>query len=385
MNDFAGFSLTEDRVEGLLSRAVKQEDGRFASELSEDNPLEGRSEFGITEAHYVTVADIHGDPFKSANQIRSLHDHAEDEEASVFLRIGGVITSAGRDDNGVALTASAIRTLPQDFQARTTLLFNHQQNTAIGRIVNARVVQANGSKPSRVFITADVHRSAVNPETTLTFAEMIRSGLLSKYSFAWSVLRGEVVFDFSKGELEIDEDNDLMIMPIGREFAPEINVFSLRATEASVVSVPAQAGADLTVARQFARSLGAARSDWLETYNGLLVPIESLRSVPTVDRPFHAVMALARIQGWAASGDKLDLYNDNDFASYAQAFAGHENDGRSVGDWYGLHCDIVDGVLVSNKRAIPHCLSELEDDSRSADWQRMCRELSIVHEIEVGN
>ena len=56
----------------------------------------------------------------------------------------------------------------------------------------------------------------------------------------------------------------------------------------------------------------------------------------------------------------------------------------TVDDWYGLHCDVVDGELAWNKRAIPQCLAELESEERSAIRARMCRELSIVHEIEVA-
>jgi hypothetical protein len=157
----------------------------------------------------------------------------------------------------------------------------------------------------------------------------------------------------------------------------------MRATEASVVSVPAFAAADLTMPRAFARSLGKMQPDWAETANGLLVPVDVLRRTAHVDRPFHAGFALQRVQKWAATGNELDLNNDNDFARFAQAFAGHENDGRSVEDWYGLHADVADNKLVWNKRAVAHCLSELETEQRCADRQRMSRELSIVHGIEI--
>jgi hypothetical protein len=125
-------------------------------------------------------------------------------------------------------------------------------------------------------------------------------------------------------------------------------------------------------------------ADWAETANGLLVPIDILRRAVTVDRPFHADFALRRVEAWAAGAEgTVDLNNDKTFARFAQAFAGHENDGRSVEDWYGLHSDVVDGKLVWNKRAVDHCLAELETEQRCADRQRMSRELSIVHGIEI--
>lgn len=381
MNEFSGFSLTEERVEGLLARAVRREDGKYVSALSEDDPLEGRSEFLISEANWVAVEDF-DDVFGSARLLRDKHD--DDHDDNVFLRIGGTLTSASRDDNGVSILAPALRSIPQDFQDRTTLLFNHNKDTPIGRIVNTRVIRADGVKPARAVIVADVHRLAVNVATRLTFAELIRSRVLSKYSFAWSVIRGEMIFDLSdKGAIKIDEDEETVTMPFGSDFAPEINVQALRATETSIVSVPALAAADVTVARQFARSLDAVRDNWIETLNGLLIPIESLRATATVNRPFVPAFALSRVRAWAAADGELDLDNDIDFARFAQAFAGHENDGRSVEDWYGLHADVVDGKLVWNKRAVAHCLSELETEQRCADRQRMSRELSIVHGIDI--
>lgn len=380
---FPRFSLTEDHVDNLLSRAVRRGDGKYVAQIDDDgDPFEGRSEFAITEANWVNVED-RDEALTSARMIRS-RDDVENED-DVFLRIGGTVTSAGRDDNGVTLLPTALRSMPKDFTDRTTVLFNHEVSLPIGRIVNTRVVRADGVKPARAVIVADIHRKAMNVPTNMTYAEMIRSGIVNKYSFAWAVLRGEFVFDLSgQGGAVYDEDTETARMPFGMDFAPEINVSAMRATEASVVSVPAEASADLTVARQFARSLGAVRDKWVEASTGLLVPVEHLRATKTIDRPFNPEFALARVKRWAATGDVLDLENENDFARFAQAFAGHENDGRSVEDWYGLHADVVDGELAWNKRAVAHAMSELESEQRCADRQRMSRELSIVHGIEIS-
>lgn len=381
MSAFCGLDLTEDRVEGFLSRAKRRDDGKYVASLDEDEPLSGRTTCGIERAEWVEVEDSE-DILGSARMLRS--DEANDQD-NVFLRIGGVLTSAGRDDNGVTLKASALATLPQDFIDRTTMLFNHDMDTPIGRIINTRVLRANGSAPARAVISADVHRSAIHGNTQMPFAELIRSGILNRYSFSWSVLRGEIVFDLSsETDIHIDEDEETLTIPFGRDFSPEINVFAMRATEPSVVSVPAKADAELTVARQFARSLDAVRGNWLQSHNGLLVPVSTLRHVETVDRPFNPVLAKVRIVEWAAStGSKLNLNKVEDFARFAQAFAGHENDGRRVEDWYGLHCDVVDGGLVWNVRAVDHCLADLATDERSAARARMCRELGIVHAIEI--
>ncbi len=350
MSDFPSLELTDSKVDELLSQAKRADDGTYVTEINEDHGFASRTEFDISHSGWVSVDDD-TDPFGSARAIkdRNLHDPEEDEE--VFLRIGGTLTTSGKDLNGVAIAPSALTTIPQDLSDRTTLLFNHRSDTPIGRIVNTRVIRARGGKPARGVITADVHRDAVNIQTQMTFADSIRSGVLSKYSFAWHVIRGTIVFDLSEGsQHELDEEAETLTFKFGSEFAPEITVFALRATEASVVSVPALSDAEITLPRQFARALG---SRWTEQ-DGLLVPVASLSTergprntdsfdfdtqpggifqILPINRPFNAELAAARIQDWANEDEEEELFPTSLNKSL-------------------LHYDVVDGKLVSNLRAL---------------------------------
>jgi hypothetical protein len=378
MNDVLSAEFyTEERVDLLLSRAHRRDDGRYAVQCEElDEPLMARSQFPIERSAWVS-SQPGSDPFEA--------QAADDGDGpDIFLRVQGTITSAGKDDNGVTLFPASLRTLPDDFKQRTTVLFNHARNLPIGRIIETKVAGGNGSAPTRARITTDIRRDAIS-DTQVPYANLIQSGVLTKYSMAWVVLRGEIIFDFSEDRYR-ELDDDRVAMSFGTEFMPEVNVFSLRGLEASVVSVPALAQADIDVGVAFARSLGVVGQRWSETDAGLLVPRSERRSVRfqktrAIDAPWDVSAAMKRVSVWSASQDTS--------GAFEQAYCGFrtsQKDGvKRVEEYYLFHHDIRDGELVSNLRGVKAAAAEIEhtqfesEAARSSAKAHLRREFVETH------
>lgn len=207
----------------------------------------------------------------------------DSDDAPQQLHITGIATTSDTDSNGVTVIPSALRSLPRNFKSRSTLLFNHDFNMPIGRIGKSKFVE-DGDE-AFVEVEAFVNVDARNPQTGMRFADDIENGTLSKFSFAWSTRDGEMIFKKTKHEDEEEEDKDVLFrFKFGLDHAPEIIVRKLEAVELSVVSVPADAGAEFAV-RNMQRSLSsiAQRFVWDEE-KGIMIP-KPVRDIsdPSVD------------------------------------------------------------------------------------------------------
>lgn len=225
-------------------------------------------------------------PFQIQRDSLFLRAAGEDSDDSPQqLRIRGLATTSDTDTNGVTVVPSALRSLPRDFRARSTLLFNHDVGSPIGVIGRAKFIQESEEK-SFVEVEAFVNVDARNPKTQMRFVDDIENGTLSKFSFAWSTRDGEMIWrekPTKKTDAE-KEDDVLYTYRFGSDHAPEILVHSLEAVELSIVSVPADAGAEFAV-RNMRRSLSsiAQRFVW-DKDKGIMVP-KSVRDIsdPTVE------------------------------------------------------------------------------------------------------
>lgn len=212
-------------------------------------------------------------PFMMDRSSLKLTRAGENEDGPQQLRVRGLATTSDTDSNGVKVIASALKSLPRNFKARSTLLFNHNYNAPIGRIGRAQYV-ATDEHTAHVEVEAFVNVDARNQITGMRFVDDIESGTLSKFSFAWATRDGEILMrKQKKKKASEDEDDDILWRyQFGLDHAPEILVRSLEATELSVVSVPADAAAEFA-ARNLRRSLSsvAQRFAW-DKETGMLLP-----------------------------------------------------------------------------------------------------------------
>lgn len=201
---------------------------------------------------------------------------AKDGKERLFLRVQGVATTSDTDANGVSVIPSALRSLPQDFATRNTLLFNHNSDAPIGVIGPSRYVELS-KENSHVDVEAFVSTEARSMQTGRRFVDMIEDGTLSKFSFAWATNDGEVVIRKRGEDKSEEEDDDVLFRySFGLDHMPDIIVRSLTAVELSVVSVPADAAAEFAV-RSLRRNLSSVvqRFAW-DNDSGLLVPRQEL-------------------------------------------------------------------------------------------------------------
>ncbi len=197
-----------------------------------------------------------------------------------FLAVKGIATTAAIDENGVEVTPDALKSLPRDFERRSTLLFNHNPDFPIGVIGKAKFVNgANGRKlqrPARVDVNPVLIDTEAMLPTGMRVVDAVERGILSKFSFAWSTKDGIIVFGPNKGvdkeEIEalgLDADGSFAFR-IGTENSPQIRVNSLVGVELSVVSVPADAAAEFGA--RFKRNLNSALARHADSRSGIVVP-----------------------------------------------------------------------------------------------------------------
>lgn len=197
-------------------------------------------------------------------------------EERQFLAIRGTATTAETDDNGVEVVPGALRSMPDDFSRRTTVLFNHDVDMPIGRLLAGESTKFVGGRDSRVEVNPVLIDVDVRLQTGQRVVDAIERGTLDKFSFAWSTRDGIVVFteDFwakatakEIADMGLDEEDVIGSFRIGSDAAPRIRVFSLTAVELSVVSVPADAGAGFGMAG-FARNFERAVSRYSRNAGG---------------------------------------------------------------------------------------------------------------------
>lgn len=272
---------------------------------------------------------------------RQTNDDGEGGEQQ-FLAIRGVATTAETDDNGVEVVGDALRSMPDDFSRRTTVLFNHDFHMPIGRLIPGESTRFVGGKNTRVVVDPVLIDVDARLQTGQRVVDAIERGTLNKFSFAWSTRDGIVVFtrDFfataTDEELEslgLDPEEDVAgSFRIGSENAPRIRVFSLTAVELSVVSVPADSGAGFGMAN-FSRNFERAFSRYQKSQGGqihvpnnfrrdengeIVVPIvgggispgllsktverreekSPYEGIGTIDRPWDAASARSRLESF---------------------------------------------------------------------------------------
>lgn len=205
------------------------------------------------------------------------------DEEKRFLAIKGVATTAETDDNGVEIIGNALRSLPDDFSRRTTVLFNHDVNMPIGRLIANESTKFIGGRNPRVEVNPVLIDVDAELRTGQRVVDAIERGTLDKFSFAWSTKDGIVVFtkdafagatDKELEDLGLDPDEDVRwSFRIGLESAPKIRVFSITGVELSIVSVPADAGAGFGMA-SFSRNFEKAFARFSKGKGGssILVP-----------------------------------------------------------------------------------------------------------------
>jgi len=250
-----------DEIKNLSNTFTDEKIEKF---LRGEGELESRTMFNIDERGWVE------------------RKSQEDGSTSNFLRIKGVATTSAVDDNGVEIVASALRTLPKDFEDRNTVLFNHNTDFPIGKVVSSRYVNGRSGSPSRVEVIVDI-----DPEQPATNGQpvgrLIENDIVSKFSFAWSTKRGEIVVEKTKEEKEEEKDDNIAYsFKFGSDYAPRILIYALRAVELSTVTVPADADSVFGTAA-FSRSLGSYlerhQNEWTRNESGLVVPVQPVRVI----------------------------------------------------------------------------------------------------------
>lgn len=252
----------------VLEHAVPSEE-KIERFLRGEDSLDFRSTFGIdtSDARYVE---------------RQVGD---EEVTKQFLAVRGVATTAKEDDNGVEVVPDALKSMPNDFSRRTTVLFNHNVDMPIGRLVPGESAKFVGGRNARVEVDPVLIDVDVRLQTGQRIVDAIERGTLNRFSFAWSTRDGIVVFgpNFFAGatddeveDLGLDPDEVFSSFRIGIENAPFVRVFSLTAVELSVVSVPADAGAGFGMA-SFSRNLEAALSRYSRDQGGQVLVPENYR------------------------------------------------------------------------------------------------------------
>jgi len=147
--------------------------------------------------------------------------------ADRWVVAGFAVTTHFIPSDGMIITEEALRPSVQDVLKRSTVLFNHNPNKPIGKVIHADVVSTDGEYG--LFVRVEISKTA--PEIW----EQIREGVVNKFSIRAAVLES------------VDE------------FDPEIGqtvtfVKRLEIKEISLVSVPADPMAKVTmvtIAREF--------------------------------------------------------------------------------------------------------------------------------------
>lgn len=266
----SSYEITKDskdhfHLEDLVSPVW--DDSKIEKFLRGEEELEARTMFSFEERGWVE------------------RKSSEDGSTSNFLRIKGIATTSAVDDNGVEVVPSALKTLPKDFEARDTVLFNHNTDFPIGKVVSSRYVNSRGGNPARVEVVVDI-----DPEQPATNGQpvgrLIENGIVSKFSFAWSTKKGEIIFEKQEEEEEEQPENVAYSWKFGSDYSPKILVYALRAVELSTVTVPADADSIFGTA-SFSRSIGSYlerhQNEWTRTETGLVVPVQPKRLIKKME------------------------------------------------------------------------------------------------------
>lgn len=155
-----------------------------------------------------------GGLFQSTADFKLTEEVERAEGAERGLIVEGYATTYSEGTDGIIVTRGALESAVDDLKARPTVLFNHNQDRPIGRVLEANVDDTG------------LRVKAVIDPLEKEIREKIRFGTLSKFS-----VRGKI----TKQHEEWDEERRRTITYVD----------GLKLLEVSVVSVPAVADADI--------------------------------------------------------------------------------------------------------------------------------------------
>lgn len=236
--------------------------------------------------------------------------------------IEGVATLAGIDDNYVEVTEDALRAAQKDLLSRTTILENHDTTRPIGRVLDCYYDERKGVLMVKGLIS----------ETENDVWKKIREGVLNKFSISWMSM------DVDK---EFDDD-------LGRE---KLVVGAMRIFEVSVVSVPAQAAAEITsfVERALRGEGFEEPANRAAPYSEHFVPAFKRDPTAPKGRKWSATSAIKRARRKSGGPNKSNI----NWEEYSRFFALVVPDGTRFGDYKYPIRDVVRG----KRTAVWHALT----------------------------